>query len=55
MQLARLQVWLGAGECARGIGSGERVGRQTALVGALINDPPAKELGRVHMHVGACP
>src|SRR5678816_4565250 len=53
-QLARLQVWLGAGECPRSIGAGERVGRQAALAGALVDDPPAEELGRGrHFLVGA--
>ena len=44
--LARLQVWLRARECALRIGSAELIGRQPALAGALINDPPVEELGR---------
>ena len=54
--LARLQVWLRARECALRIGSAELVGRQPALAGALVNDPPMEELGRDrHLLVGVTP
>ena len=51
--LARLQVRLGARECALRMGAAELVGRQPALAGALVDDPPAEELGRDrHLVVG---
>jgi len=51
--LARLQVWLRAGERALRIGAAELVGRQPALTGALVGDPPVEELGRGnHLLVG---
>jgi len=44
--LTRLQIWLCAGKCARRIGASDLVGRQAALAGALVDDPPAEKLGR---------